>query len=216
MTEQEVERTIARLVADAKPVRRLGSPVRRSLIWTGMVLALLALAIWLTGAMPRLRDQFSNPTAAIELVAACLTGVLALFAAFHLIMPDRSPRWAWLPMPTLALWLGATLFECVQTGMQEGVAALFKGIGWHCFIFISVVSLPLGIALLVALRRGAPVAPVRAAMLGGLGVSALAATVLHAFHSFDGGIDDTAMHAVAIVAVVAAFGALGRPTLDRM
>ncbi|MDB5367884.1 MAG: hypothetical protein JWM77_3811 [Rhodospirillales bacterium] len=216
MTEEQVDQTISRLVADIRPVRRIAPPMRRFLLWTAAALAVLGTLIWRLGAMPRLAREFDQAVTGIELVAAFLTGVLALFAAFHLIMPDRSPRWAWLPMPTLAVWLGATLFACVDTGLEYGPAALFQGIGWFCFIFIAVVSLPLGLALLLALRRGAPVAPIRAAMLGGLGVSALAATALHAFHPFDGGIGDTGMHALAVVAIVAAFGALARPTLDRM
>jgi hypothetical protein len=212
----DVDQTIARLVAEMRPVRRVWSPAKRSLVWIGLALTVLLGLIWRMGAMRGLLKEFSRATNMIELLAATATGVLALVAAFYMTMPDRSPRWAWLPVPSLVLWVGATGFACLRTAIDQGVGALFHNIGWPCFVFIAVVSLPLGIALLLVMRRGAPTDPVRAAMLGGLGVSALAAAALHAFHPFDGGLGDTGMHVVAILAIVAAFGALGRPALDRM
>ncbi|GIL41865.1 NrsF family protein [Roseiterribacter gracilis] len=214
--DNNVDQTIDRLVAEMRPVRRVWSPAKRSLVWIGLALTVMIGLIWRMGAMRGLAKEFTRATNTIELLAATATGVLALVAAFYLTMPDRSPRWAWLPVPTLVLWIGATCFACVQTAVDRGVAALFQKVGWPCFVFIAVVSIPLGIALLLVMRRGAPTEPVRTAMLGGLGVSALAAAALHAFHPFDGGLGDTGMHVVAILAIVAAFGALGRPALDRM
>jgi hypothetical protein len=172
--------------------------------------------IWRVGGMRGFAKEFTTVANSIELISAVLTGVLALVAAFHLSMPDRSPRWAWLPIPTLVTWVGATSFDCARMAVERGIGALFLSIGWPCFIFITVVSLPLGIALLLMLRRGAPIEPVRVAMLGGLGVSALAAAALHAFHPLHSGLGDIGMHVVAILGIVAAFGALARPALDRM
>jgi hypothetical protein len=209
---QRVDHTIAQLIADARPVRRFGSPMRRSLAWLAAVLVLFALLVWGAGAGPVLAAEFQSATHAIEFLAALATGALALVAAFHLAMPDRAPRWVWLPIPTLALWVGTTLFACVEGSAD----ASFRGFGWHCFVFIVVVSLPLGVALVFALRRGAPLAPVRAGLVGGLAVASLAGALLHAFHPFDGGMGDTGMHAVAVVAVVSAFAALARSALDRL
>jgi hypothetical protein len=216
MTEQQLDQTIAKLVAEMRPVRRIWSPSKRSAIWITLALAVLLAIIWRVGGMRGIAKEFTSVTNSIEIVSAVLTGVLALVAAFHLSMPDRSPRWAWLPIPTLVAWVGATCVGCIRMAVEHGVGVLFGNIGWPCFVFITVVSLPLGIALLLMLRRGAPIEPVRVAMLGGLGVSALAAAALHAFHPLHSGLGDISMHVVAILAIVAAFGAVARPTLDRM
>lgn len=216
MTAPKLDDTIARLVADMKPVRRVWSPARRSAIWISLLLALLATLLWRFGAMRGFAKEFTRATNAIELTAAVLTGVLALVAAFYMAMPDRSQRWVWLPVPTLAVWVATTSFGCAQAVAERGSAALYTHLGWPCFIFISVVSLPLGVALLLLLRRGAPIQPVRVAMLAGLGVAALAAAALHALHPLSVALSDIGMHAVAILGIVAVFGAVARPALDRM
>jgi hypothetical protein len=56
---------------------------------------------------------------------------------------------------------------------------------------------------MLLLRRAAPLAPVRVAAVGGLGVAAIAACLLQFFHPFDVTLLDLSVHAVAIAIVIA-------------
>jgi hypothetical protein len=71
-----------------------------------------------------------------------------------------------------------------------------------CFVFIVGLGLPLSAALLWALRRARPIAPVPVAVLGGLGAASLAAFLLQFFHPFEISFMDLALHAFAVALVV--------------
>jgi hypothetical protein len=72
------------------------------------------------------------------------------------------------------------------------------------------LSIPLAAALYVVLRRARPLnlAPVMA--IGGLGVAGLAVTTLQFFHPFDVTVMDLALHAAAVLTVIAFTSVLGR------
>jgi uncharacterized membrane protein len=68
--------------------------------------------------------------------------------------------------------------------------------------------LPIGISLLLLLRRARPLTPTSVAAVGGLGAAGIAAFVLQFFHPFDVTFMDLAVHVVAIGIVVSAASAL--------
>ena len=182
MTDDETTRLIEALAAKAQPVKRLRPPALRAAVWLGAVGALIALAIWLfsdlTLSMQRLQDVRLD----WEMAGMLLTGILAVVAAFHLSLPDRSAAWALLPLPTLALWLASMGLNCYRHWFIDGWAL---GSSWDCLKFIVGVSVPLGVSLLYLLHRAAPLAPMRVAAMGGLGVASIAAFALQFFHPFD-------------------------------
>jgi uncharacterized membrane protein len=77
------------------------------------------------------------------------------------------------------------------------------------------VSLPLAVSLIVLLRRARPLAPVRVAAMGALGVAAIAAFILQFFHPFDVTFMDLGIHAVAVAIVVAAVAGVERAAQTR-
>ncbi len=66
------------------------------------------------------------------------------------------------------------------------------------------MSIPVAVALYLALRRALPLEPLRVMAVGGLGVAALAAAALQFYHPFDVTIVDLAVHVTAVLIVVAA------------
>ena len=72
------------------------------------------------------------------------------------------------------------------------------------------ISLPVGISLLLLLRRARPLTPVSVAAVGGLGAAGIAAFLLQFFHPFDVTFMDLGVHAVAVGIVVMAASAIGR------
>lgn len=209
MTDDDTMRLIEALAAKAQPVKRLRSPTLRAALWLGAVSALIALAIWLfsdlTLSMQRLHDARLD----WEMAGMLLTGILAVAAAFHLSLPDRSAAWALLPLPTLALWLASMGYNCYRHWFTDGWAL---GSSWDCLKFIVGVSVPLGVSLLYLLRRAAPLAPMRVAAMGGLGVASIAAFALQFFHPFDVTFLDLGTQVITVGLVVLAMSVYERMT----
>jgi hypothetical protein len=195
---------IERLAAAAEPVRRLRPPVLRAGLWLAVVTAALTTAIVLFADVGLFARRAGDAKLALELTGTGLTGILAVIAAFQLSLPDRAARWALLPLPALGLWIASSGYSCWRHWISIGPQGWEIGESWHCFRFILGVSLPLAASLIVLLRRARPLAPVRVAAMGALGVAAIAAFILQFFHPFDVTFMDLGIHAVAVAIVVAA------------
>ena len=210
----KTDQIIDNLAAELAPVRVLRPPTIRALVWlavVGVVSAALILRFTHWGAiLPRLR----SPRVALETAATALTAITATIAAFQLSMPDRSSRWAWLPVPTLLLWLAASGLGCLSNGLGVAGPDGPMGESAHCFVFITGVSVPLAIGLFWMLRRARPLDALPVAAIGTLGVAATAAFVLQFFHPFDVTVIDLALHLAAIGLVVLIGTTLRRPLLD--
>lgn len=206
-SREAMDRLIERLAADARPVRRLRPPVLRALQWLLAVAAIAAIAVAAFANLDVFMARVRDPKLALELMGTVLTGILAVVAAFQLSLPDRSPAWAVLPLPPFVLWLASSGYNCWRHWVAYGPDGWVLGESAHCFRFIILVSIPLAGSLIFLLRKACPLAPVRVALIGGLGVAALSAFVLQFFHPFDVTFMDLGVHLVA-VAVVASAAAL--------
>ena len=198
---------IERLAAEARPVRRLRPPGWRAMLWLTVAGVVIALAIGLLSDLPLFMQRAQSARLDWEMAGMLLAGVLAVIAAFHLSLPDRSGLWALLPLPPLGVWLASMGYNCYQHWFTDGWAL---GSSWDCLKFIVGASVPLGGTLFFLLRRAAPLAPVRVAALGGLGVGSIAAFTLQFFHPFDVTFMDLATQMVAVAAVTAAAGGYER------
>jgi hypothetical protein len=199
---ESMDRLIERLAADAGPVRRLRPPLVRALQWLLAVAAIAAVAVIAFANIDLFMERARDPKLAFELTGTVLTGILAVVAAFQLSLPDRSPAWALLPVPPLALWLASSGYNCYRHWITFGPDGWGLGESADCFRFIVLTSIPLGASLLWLLRRACPLNPTRVAVMGGLGVAALSAFVLQFFHPFDVTFMDLGVHLVAIAIVV--------------
>ena len=209
---EATDRLIGRLVAEAAPVRRLRPPLVRAALWLVAVAAVGALAVALFSDLATFERRAQDPKLVLELIGTLLTGIAAVIAAFYLSLPDRSGAWALLPLPPLALWIASSGYSCYRHWITFGPDGWALGESGQCFRFILAVSVPLGIALFLLLRKARPLAPVRVAAVGGLGVAGLAAFLLQFFHPFDVTVLDLATHLAAVGLVVAVCSVAGRWT----
>jgi hypothetical protein len=207
---ERTERLIERLAAQARPVRRLRPPLYRAGLW------LLAVAVLTGGAVATFADwhvfaeRAHDPRLVIEMVGTLAAGIAAIVAAFELSLPDRSRRWLLLPLPPLMLWLASSGYGCYRHWLTVGPSGWELGESAHCLRFILGMSLPLGVSLLITLRRASPISPLPVGAAGGLGVGALAAFALQFFHPFDVTLMDIGVHVVAVALVVSAASAAQR------
>ena len=199
------EALIADLVADLRPVRRLPMPALRAAGWILLVVA-VACALAAYADLAAMRDRLMGaPDMWLAVLGSTLTAGLAVVAAFELDLPDRSRAWALLPLPGLALWIGASGMGCARTwlipGTHEADPMMESG---RCLLFIVGLSIPLSAVLYLMLRRGFSLSPSLTGATAGLAVAAAAATLLNFFHPFDAALTDLAVHAGAVTLVVLA------------
>ena len=202
------------LGAELTPVRRLLPPWRRALAWLAIV-AVLAMALFVRfGAGTMLHRWSAAPDLGVAACGAVITAITAALASFVLAVPGRSIRWAWLPVPSALVWIGASGLGCLRAHIP-GMPVLNLHGANDCLIFIVSFSLPLSGVMIWLLRRACPLRPVLTAVLVGLASAAASASLLEICHNFDAAASDLVMHAVAVALVVGLNALMGGRLLSR-
>jgi len=200
---------IDRLTADLRPVRTLPSPWRRTAIWCGAVaLAVCAVAPF-TDFNALAHRLGAAPDMWLSLLGALLTCVTAAAAAFATSVPGRSAWWAALPLPPLALWLGASTAGCLRPALRGWTTPEPHMHAMHCMYFIVAVSLPLAWLLGWQITRACPLRPALTASLAGLASAGGACVVLALIHPFDATYSDLLAHLAAVLLVIIAANVVG-------
>jgi hypothetical protein len=212
---RSTEDLISTLSTELKPSGRLAPPMLRAVACLAVVLALIAFTALLFARFTGLVAKMDQPRFALEVAATLATGVTGVIAAFHLSLPDRSRRWALLPLPAALLWLGASGFGCWNSWATDGPKGLGFGETPQCFVFVVGASIPIGGLLLLALSRARPLQPVSTAAIGGLGAAGLCAFALEFIHSEQTTVIDVGYHLAAVALIMATATALGRAAMRR-
>ena len=177
---------IDQLSAGAMPVRRMSSPLRRTLAWLALAAVVIAAIVSMFDVRAGWLRVMASPAATFEWGAALVTGVLAAYAVFQVSVPGRNPRWAWLPVPIAALWVAGLGLGCMRDIAAHGMAALaFDGHAFECMRAITFTSIPLGLVLLLMVRHAGVVRPGLSAWLAMLSAAALSSSAVSLIH--DGG-----------------------------
>lgn len=203
------------LTDELVPVRRLWAPWARAAIWIGLLLAIAAYFSMTTDVAAMLHRLGGATDMWLSVVGSTLTALLAGVAVFQLSLPDRSPRWALLPVPGAALWIGASGLGCLRVLIEPASGHIAIADSHNCFVFIVGMSIPLSIVMLVMLRRAFSLRPGLTAVIAGLAVASAAATLLNFVHPFNVTVSDLAVHVLAITIVVSANRLLGGGLLNR-
>lgn len=213
MSDAMHDALIGRLAADARPVRPLAPAWQRAVLWMGAALWVgLLLSFFTDFASLRVR-LMAAPDMWLSAVGAAATAVLAAWAAFETSVPGRSRLWAVIPLPPLALWLGASTMGCLRAAGIAGTGPEPPMHGMACLGFLLLVSLPLAALLVALLRRACPLRPGLTALLGGLASAGAASVLLTMIHPFDATAEDLGLHLVAVVVILGGSRVVGRGLL---
>lgn len=204
------EDLIGRLSQDLAPVRRTLSPGWLATAWLALAAVVLGGAVTLLGARPDLMARLRVAYEVGQFGLSVVTGVLAAVAAAQLAQPDRSWRWALLPMPTLAAWLLILGFGCLQEYWRIGPAAMHVHESWICVRFILEVGAPLAAAQYWLLRHAGPVRPLPVQLLGAVGSASLVSAALSLLHPLDTAVLILLWHGLALALAVLLGWAAGR------
>ena len=208
------EALINALGAELTPVRRLLPPWRRALGWL-LVVAVVAVGLFMRyGASTMLHRWHAAPDLGLAACGAVITAITGALASFLLAVPGRSVKWAWLPVPSAVLWIGASGLGCLRAHIPGMPIMGLHGAN-DCLIFIISYSLPLSGLMIWLLRRACPLRPVLTAVTVGLASAAASASLLEICHNFDAAASDLVMHALAVAIVIGANAAMGGRLLSK-
>lgn len=181
----DVEKLIAALTAVAKPVRRLRPPVWRTAGWVATAGAIVALSVVWHGLRDDLSEKLQDPIYVLDWIASLATAIGAFVAAFHLSLPDRSPRWLAAALLPAGFWIAVIGLGVLRDFTEYGGKAFEWGISISCFRYITAMGIPLMLVMLVLLRHAGQIRPIQSVLCAGLGAAALSATGLSLFHYVD-------------------------------
>lgn len=210
MAEPRLTESLIQSLGDQlAPVRRLPPPWVRTALWLLVVLAMAGGLLMHYGAVHMVQRWTAEPDIAMAGLGAVITAVCAAWAAFTLGVPGRSARWAWLPLPGLLLWVGASGLGCLRDWIAPAMPVANVHQAGDCLVFIISFSIPLSVLLVWLLRRACPLRPVLTAVMIGLASAAASAALLEICHAFAVAATDLLMHALAVAIVVAVNAAMG-------
>jgi hypothetical protein len=204
---------IQQLAGQAAPIRRLAPPWQRAAIWFAISLPYMA-AIALTHPLNFNLPQFTSGQFLIEEIAALATALTAGVAAFWSVIPGYDRKLLLLPLVPLAVWLATMGEGCVQDWIRLGSAGLALRIDWICLPAAAVIGIVPAIAIVVMLRRGAPMVPHASLALAALAVGALGNFAMRFYHIGDVSIMVLVWHFGSVVVLAFIASLLGRRLLN--
>lgn len=184
----ETEELIKRLAADTSTVRRLQPPWLRAVFWLAIALPYVAVVVRGKLMMVDPSQTLADPRFLVEQAATFATALTAAFAAFCSIVPGFDRRKLLLPLAPLALWIASVGDGCVQDWLRFGADGLAIRPDWDCLPSATIIGIIPAVAMVVMLRRGAPLYPRLTLVLGALAVAAIGNFGMQFFHFRDASI----------------------------
>ena len=199
---ESTDKLIERLAHEAAPVKPLAPPLlRASVFLVAVSFVMAAFALWGGRVADTLTHLTSMPFTA-ELAGAALGGVGAIVAAVMLSIPGRSPRWFYLPLPGIVLWLIGGGWQCYYQIEDLGYVPTSLFASRDCFAFIVGAGIPTAGAAFLLLRRSLSVDVVRVTALASLGAALMASVLLQFVHAHGTNPVDFATHVVAVATLM--------------
>ena len=204
---------IANLTDDLEPVRAFRK--RDGMIVLGAALAATAAGValyhgfWGGIAEGEAAAMFWIANGLMLLLGLVSAGTVIAMASPQVGSTREAPKWA-------AAMVGVLPFAALATVLSQGAkgGALADPYGWYCVSSAIAASLLLAAAMVVWLRRGAPVSAPAAGWLTGLASGALG-TVIYGFACPIDSVTHLGIWHVVPVAVAALIGRLAVPPLVR-
>ena len=211
----KTDELIKLLAADLRPVRPLRPPWARALVWLGIALLYVAAVVWGKLIMVDASHLAGNTRFLIEQAATLATALAAATAAFCSVVPGFDRRVLLLPLVPLGVWLASVGHGCVQDWLQLGADGLTIRPDWDCLPSATTIGIIPAIAVVIMLRKGAPLHPRVTLALAALAVASVANFGLQFAHARDASIMVLTWHLGAAAVLAAAGGCLGERLLGQ-
>jgi hypothetical protein len=172
----DTDALIAQLSDRLEPVRPLRKPWLRAALWSVFATVVIAAMAILFGTRADILHALGEAKFVLAVGGAWLSGLTAAFAAFEVSLPDRSPRWLWLPLPPVLVWSSGFAYGCLANWIPIPDGADIASGSVDCLATILLTSAGLLIVLLPMLRKVKTLRPRLTAWLGCLAVAGFADT----------------------------------------
>ena len=203
------EQLIDSLSQNLKPVTPLRSPWLRAGLWSGFATLAIAVIAAVGGSRADVLQALAQWHFTVPLIGSWLTGVTAAIAVFQISLPDRSPRWVWLPLVPVLLWGSGFVYGCL-VNLEAVPGSLAQVSASDCLVTIVLTSLGLAAVLLPMLRRVKTLRPGLTAWLGCLAVAGFADTAHLLVHTEQDSLIALTVNLVPALVLVVLGGLAGR------
>jgi hypothetical protein len=198
---------VERMVADLRPVRRLWPVRARLALWIALEAGVLLLLIG-NGHRSDLAAQLGNPWYLLGVVGFALAGAVSAAFALRSAIPGREPSAT--EIGVLAVLAGASALLLLKEPLDTSVPlASFIGTGLRCALEIAIFAALPCVALLWAVRRGAPLAAGFDGALVGAGAFLFSFALMRVRCPLDEGLHLLVWHLIPALAGIALAAFLG-------
>ena len=211
---KDTEGLIRSLAQNLEPVRPLPNPWIRTAVWLAVSLPYIVIVMLMMTPHQHLSAMILDTRFVMEQISAVLAGLAAAVAAFATIIPGYSRRLLLLPLLPLTAWFASLGQGCFQDLARYGVQALLLPHDPLCFLFILLFGAVPGFAMVVMLRRGAPLTPRFTAAIAGLAAAGIGNFALRLVHPEDVSVMMLVWHVGGVLILSALAGGTGHYMFD--
>jgi len=209
----ETNELIQRIAANSAPVRPLPAPGIRVARWLAISLPYIGAIVFVNPMRAGFAQALADQQFLLEQAAILATALAAAVAAFCSTIPGYNRKILLLPLVPLAVWLASLGEGCLRDWIGLGSDGLKVRPDWGCLPSAALIGIVPAIAMVIMLRRGAPIFPRAAIALGALAVAALGNFGLRLFHVGDASVMILFWHFGSVVLLSALAASLGRQIL---
>ncbi len=205
---------IESLAADLRPVRRAAVPMGLlGALLIGLIAAAAIMIPWL-GLRPDYPQAFLTPIFWGKFAFTALLMLAGFLAALSLARPNGKLRTAMmLAFAVIAVTGGLGLMQVMASPGEAVRALVMGGTALVCPIYIAILSVPIHVVTVIAMRRFAPTNLPAAGFAAGL-LAGGAASFVYAFHCGENGLPFiTLWYTVGVLIPAFVGAAIGRWTL---
>jgi hypothetical protein len=169
------DQLIDRLVADAKPVRRLLNPTERAALWTALALVAIALGATWFGLRHDIATAWLEPGVLVRIALLASTMWLSIVTAFRLSIPGGETRAfaRWWPLALLGILTAISAAEVVAAWAIGEAGSPLRS--WTCVRKVAFVGAVPAVVSIALISRGFAIEPRWTALLGVLAAGAAGA-----------------------------------------
>jgi hypothetical protein len=204
---------VARLIADARPVRPLWSPHTRLAFWLALQVLTLGVAVKF-GLRQDLGDQLRQPLFLLEVAALVGAGAMAAAMALRAAVPGMASGRSAVT-PSVLLGLAVVVLMSLEPVTTMRSVWSFVASGAQCAACILAFSAIPWTALFLAVRRGAPLNGLVAGAYAGAAAFLSAAAAVRIACPIDEGLHLLASHTLPVAMGAALSAVAGARWLDR-
>ena len=204
----ETDQLIDQLSGKVQRTGHLSPPLLRTAAWFAMTIP-YAIVIVLIQPLPFDQWKIADVRFVIEQIAALATAVTSANAAFSSVIPGYDRKILLQPLIPLAIWLAVLGEGCLHDWRQLGSDGLILRDDWGCLPLALAISVVPAIAIVIMLRRGAPLIPHFSLALASMAVVAFANFTMRLHHYGDVSIMILVWHFGAVLFFTLIAGVLG-------